>query len=593
VVASGTITCTNGSATLTASGGSTYTFNGQTNSTGIFVVNAPGTYSVIVTGSNGCTASASATVTGNTAAPALTLSGNSTFCQGQTSQLMATGAGTFRWSTNETTPAITVAATGNYSVTLTGANGCTAVASQVVTAVSCTTASPTPTGCGSPANTLGGPLVVTGVTDISCATGTFRILTTGGNSQPVNFAGITGLSNVDPYNCVRMVDGPDLVRAINSPTSDIGPFMVRGMQINNGSSNSFSFDFKGYCTSTNPPSTTSTPPSTTTSSPTPTGCGSPTSTIGQALVVVGVTDVNCATGAFRILTTGGNGQPINYAGIVGLSNVDPYNCMRMVDTPDLGNAINNPNSNVGPFDLRGMQVAGGTSNTYVFDFKGYCVSTNPPSTTSTPPSTTTSSPTPAGCGSPTATLGQPLVITGVTDVSCATGSFRILTTGGNGQPINYAGIVGLSSISPYNCVRMVDGPDLVRAINSPGSDIGPFMLRGMQVNNGNTPTFLFNFKQFCTGVARVAKAEAVGELEVTVLGNPTLGESVEIVVGNTAGESVDLRVSSALGQPVSQKTTEGTANTVRQRMLLGNSAGVYLLQVSTPTRTKTVKIVRQ
>jgi len=437
------------------------------------------------------------------------------------------------------------------------------------------------------------------VTDVNCATGSFRILTSGGNGQLINYAGIVGLNSMDPYNCTRTVDGPDLLRLVNTPTSDIGPFMIRGMQPGNGSSNLFSFDFKGYCAITNPPSsTTSTPPSSTTSTPTnptPTACGSPTVTLGQQLSVSGVTDINCVTGSFRILTTGGNGQPINWAGIIGLSNVDPYNCLRIIDNDEQRRAISNPNSTIGPFLVRGMQVAGSTSGTFSFDFKAYCISTNPPSsTTTTPPgSTTGTSPTPTGCGSPTSTLGQPLIVTGVADMSCATGSFRILTTGGNGQPINWVNIVGLSNMDPYNCVRIIDNDEQRRAISNPNSTIGPFMVRGMQVGGSTTPVFLFNFKQFCTGVARIANVDEVAELTVTVLGNPTLGKTVEVVVGNTSGEPVKLQVSTLQGQAVSETTIQMGENTIRQHVTIGQNAGVYLLQVKTPTRTKTVRIVRQ
>jgi len=138
----------------------------------------------------------------------------------------------------------------------------------------------------------------------------------------------------------------------------------------------------------------------------------------------------------------------------------------------------------------------------------------------------------------------------------------------------------------------VDGSDLVRAINNPNSDVQPFGLRATQVN-GQTATFSFNFKQFCTGAARVASPESLGELTVTVLGNPTLGEMVEVVVSNTAGEPLDLLVSNSQGQPLSQVSVSAGTNTVRRTVELGRSVGMYLLQVSTPTRTKTVKVVRQ
>lgn len=308
-------------------------------------------------------------------------------------------------------------------------------------------------------------------------------------------------------------------------------------------------------------------------------CGSPPFTLGQNLMIMGVINVNCATGSFRVLTWGGNGQPINYAGNVGLSNTDPTNCVRMVDGPDLVRAINNPNSDVQPFQLRVLQ--GSTvSNSFTFDFKNYCAQQP------VPPINTTS------CGSPAFTLDQPLRILGVAEVNCATGSFRILAEGGNGQAIDFSNNVGLSNADPTNCVRRVDGPDLVRAVNNVASDVQPFPLRIKQ-GNVQSPVYMFDFKQACSRPARIGTLEAARDLEVTILGNPTLADAVEVLIGNPAGERIDLRVTNAQGQPVSTGTAQPTPQTLRRTVKLGHAPGVYWLQVSTPTRSKTVKVVRQ
>jgi Leucine-rich repeat (LRR) protein len=328
-------------------------------------------------------------------------------------------------------------------------------------------------------------------------------------------------------------------------------------------------------------------------------CGSPGSTtgIGQPLTITGVRVIDCTNGSFQILTRGGTGQPINFAGIVGLRNTDPYNCLRTVDGADLVRAINTPTSDVGPFNLQAVQVGGGLTNTFSFDLKGYCTTTtNPPSTTTSPPSSTTTTPpssTPTECGSPTSTLGQSLSITGVTDVRCLTGSFRILTTGGNGQPINFAGIVGLSNEFPYNCVRTVDSPDLVQAINNPASDASPFMLRGVQVGGATSPAFAFDFKQHCARLARIASPEFPDNLTVTVLGNPTLGENVAVEVRGAAGEWLQLQLLNEQGMLLRDTTVQKAVAIERQTIKLDRSVGVYFLQVTTPTKTKTVKIVRQ
>ncbi|MBK8192262.1 MAG: hypothetical protein IPK76_03210 [Lewinellaceae bacterium] len=127
--------CTGQSATLTASGGGTYLWNTGATSTSISVSPVSNTtYTVTVTGSNGCTKTATKTITVN-GLPAAAITGTSTICAGQNTTLTARGGGTYLWSTGATTTAITVSpgATTTYTVTVTNGNGCTASVSQTVT----------------------------------------------------------------------------------------------------------------------------------------------------------------------------------------------------------------------------------------------------------------------------------------------------------------------------------------------------------------------------------------------------------------------------------------------------------------------------
>ncbi|MFI5220553.1 MAG: PKD domain-containing protein, partial [Bacteroidia bacterium] len=84
---------------------------------------AAGNYSVIVTNGNGCTASTSATVIVN-ALPTPVITGTAVICQGTTSILNGGNYVSYAWSTGASTPTITVGAAGNYTVTVTDANGC-------------------------------------------------------------------------------------------------------------------------------------------------------------------------------------------------------------------------------------------------------------------------------------------------------------------------------------------------------------------------------------------------------------------------------------------------------------------------------------
>ncbi|WP_421798406.1 T9SS type A sorting domain-containing protein [Haliscomenobacter sp.] len=96
-------------------------------------VTAPGTYSLTVTTEGGCTSVCSKTVTLSPASCEITAS-NSSPCVGQSTDIcVPTGALSYRWNTGATTNCITANTSGNYSVTVTYAAGCTSVCSKTVT----------------------------------------------------------------------------------------------------------------------------------------------------------------------------------------------------------------------------------------------------------------------------------------------------------------------------------------------------------------------------------------------------------------------------------------------------------------------------
>jgi hypothetical protein len=114
------------SVVLTASGGVSYLWSGgstPTAATNKFTTS--GNYNVTVTSSNGCTATQSVSVTVNNS-PVIGIVGNTTACSSVT--LTASGGSTYSWSGGSTPGAATNTFTvsGNYTVTTTAANGCTA-----------------------------------------------------------------------------------------------------------------------------------------------------------------------------------------------------------------------------------------------------------------------------------------------------------------------------------------------------------------------------------------------------------------------------------------------------------------------------------
>lgn len=130
--------CSGSSVVLTSSQatGNVWTNTGTTSS---ITVSTSGTYAVTYTDANGCSATSAPTVvTVNTtpAAPTVTASGSTTFCTGGSVVLTSSQATGNVWSTTETSSAITVTATGAYTVTFTDVNGCSATSSATSVSVS-------------------------------------------------------------------------------------------------------------------------------------------------------------------------------------------------------------------------------------------------------------------------------------------------------------------------------------------------------------------------------------------------------------------------------------------------------------------------
>lgn len=178
-------------------------------------VNIAGNYTVIITGTNGCTNSATTAITQDIAPPALSTNvGPSITCVQLSSQVFATSGNnvTYAWtgpnnfSSTQQNP--TVNAAGAYKITVTGTNGCTN--SATVTVLS----NQTPPG----ATATGGTITCTNasVTLLGTSTGnqvSYAWSGPGGNSSAQNFT----VTTAGPYN-LTTTDG---VNGCTSSTSAI------------------------------------------------------------------------------------------------------------------------------------------------------------------------------------------------------------------------------------------------------------------------------------------------------------------------------------------------------------------------------------
>jgi Secretion system C-terminal sorting domain len=130
--------CVGGSATLSATGATSYTWM-PGNLTGSSVAVSPTattTYTVTGTNANGCSSTATVAVTVNPLPVVAANTSASAICVGGSATLSATGAATYVWMPGNLTGAsvaVSPTATTTYTVTGTNANGCSSTATVAVT----------------------------------------------------------------------------------------------------------------------------------------------------------------------------------------------------------------------------------------------------------------------------------------------------------------------------------------------------------------------------------------------------------------------------------------------------------------------------
>lgn len=137
LITGNTSICSGQSTTLTASGGGTYLWNNNATTSSISVTpTSSTTYSVVVTGTNGCTADTNIAVIVQPS-PTITVTGPANVCSGGNAILVANGGISYVWSNGASTGSITVnpGSSATYTVTGTSVNGCTSTSTVTVNVV--------------------------------------------------------------------------------------------------------------------------------------------------------------------------------------------------------------------------------------------------------------------------------------------------------------------------------------------------------------------------------------------------------------------------------------------------------------------------
>lgn len=215
--------CSGDDVTLTASAGSAYSWSTGDTLQAI-TVSSSGVYTVTITDANGCTGTASQSVTVyNNPSPTISPLGPTTFCPGGSVQLVASASSSYQWSPGgQTSQIITVSSAGNYSVTVTDANGCSGTSPAETVTVD-TIPTPTITAGGSTTFCPGGSVTLTASVGSSYlwSTGatTQSITATSAGSYTVAVTDGNGCTGTSPATTVTVSTNPTPTITASGPTS--------------------------------------------------------------------------------------------------------------------------------------------------------------------------------------------------------------------------------------------------------------------------------------------------------------------------------------------------------------------------------------
>ena len=182
------LTCSVTSISVTATGGDTYSWSGgSTPTTANNNLNSAGTYTVTVTGANGCTSTSSITITQDASVPTAVITNNTGStelnCTTTSISVTASGGDSYAWSGGTTTGTDnnSFSSPDTYIVTVTASSGCTSTASIVITQ---NITSPT---AGITNNTAS--------TELTCTTTSISVTATGGDTYSWSGGSSTGTAN--------------------------------------------------------------------------------------------------------------------------------------------------------------------------------------------------------------------------------------------------------------------------------------------------------------------------------------------------------------------------------------------------------------
>jgi trimeric autotransporter adhesin len=570
---SGTLTCSVTSLTLTASAtgtGLSYAFSGPSGTLAgsgtTREVSAPGTYTVVITGSNGCTATATTEVFSNTTAPTATLtaspSGTLT-CSITSLTLTATGGAPYSFagpglSQAGTSSTAVVSQPGTFTVTVTGANGCTATATTVIS---------------QSANVPTATLAASGT--LTCAATSVTLTASGGNSYAFARAGGGGIisQNATAGTAVVNADGVYSVTVTNTTT---GCFSTTTTTVSSNTTAPTATLMASSTAACVPASITLTA-----------GTGSTYAFSGPGLSQSGAsaTAVVSQSGTFTVVVTGMNGCTATATRSVTF-NTPPT-------APALSGASLTVSAGTTPLALTTL-VTASANHTLTFANSGGVV--NPPVANVSTAGVQTFSAvqtSPQGCPSParvfSLTVISPLPPASQNACRGSNVVMNVLPTGvryewyRNGQTIahrinNVAGVyAGATTAS-------------LTVLNAQTS--GTFYVKTFAADNSFTWSGPFAVTVVNCG-ARVA-VEAETPLQVRLAPNPLVGGRLRATISGAGGQRLTISLTDMQGRVVREQQWQRAADEQAVDWdVSGQPAGTLLLQATTDRQRQTLRVLTE
>ncbi|WP_373513461.1 S8 family serine peptidase [Persicitalea sp.] len=391
-------------------------------------------------------------------------------------------------------------------------------------------------------------ITITGVTTISCSpipgNPNKRLLTftpqySNSNGQPITFSVASEklpTTAPGPYTLEIYIDNPKITLKASQPGAG---------------ETSFVYNWLAACGTTPPPPGPDPQPTT--------------------FAITGVTTVSCSpvpgnpnkrSLTFTPQYSGVNGQPITFSVVsekLPTTAPGPYTLEIYTDNPTI--------------TLKATQQGTGGETIFVYNWLAACGTTPPPPGPDPQPTT--------------------FAITDVTTISCSptpgNSNLRLLTftpkySGVNGQPITFSIVrekLPTTVPGPYTLSVYIDNPTIT--------------LKATQQGTSGEVSFVYNWLAVCgnSGARFGVGPDEDNGLNVLMLGNPVEDGRVSVLVRGVANQPVSMTLTDTQGKVLGSHQIEQAGREERHVFEVSRQpTSLLLLKVSTPTETKTIKVLK-